>query len=119
MDTEINKIWWRIEEARVSKDTNTHWQLQVAAIEAAFIEYFGLEGTEARDMMGRASPWLAEVGEEPQLRGDANDDEIKRCRDKATQHTKQARRMQHIAGSLRREGQEAYNRRHNADTMEK
>ena len=47
---------WRLEEARISRDTTRQWQLIVSAIEAGYNDYFKLAGREAKQMTGRQVP---------------------------------------------------------------
>ena len=78
MDEELHRRKWRLEEAANAKRTTTHWQLQIAAIENAFVRFFELTGTESKKIRGRASPCLKEAIEEPKLKDEVKDDEIKR-----------------------------------------
>ena len=41
------------------------WKLITAAIEAGYIEYFGLKGTEAKAMIGRQAPRIIDVVQDP------------------------------------------------------
>ena len=108
MDEELAARKERMEEATKALQTTAHWQMQVAAIERAYVRYFDLQGTEAKKIRGRANPTLQEVIEEPKLKDEVKEGEVRQRRARATKHTKQARRLQHLKGSFQRYGHDAY-----------
>ncbi len=54
MDRRMEEKRHRMNEAKAKGCTTRHWQLQMAAIEDAFIEYFNMKDNEAEGMKGRA-----------------------------------------------------------------
>ena len=54
MDHQLQQRQWRIHHASIIKDTTTMWKLIIAAVEAAFVEFFELKPPEAKKIKGRA-----------------------------------------------------------------
>ena len=54
MDKQLEERKFRIEDAIANGDTDRIWQLVVAAIETAFVQYLDLSESQAQHMIGRA-----------------------------------------------------------------